>query len=86
MSKFIDRKGNEIEFNPFDNLPDWTPPPCPECGADEMYHKLVSHVPSSKAFRNQNGWYCAKCNAGAFQLGDFSESDAAQFAVSLANR
>lgn len=56
MSKFIDRKGNEIEFNPFDNLPDWTPPPYPECGADEMYHKLVSHVPSSKAFRNQNGW------------------------------
>ena len=51
-----------------------------------MYHKLVSHVPSSKAFRTQNGWHCAKCNAGAFQLGNFSESDAAQFAVSLVNR
>ncbi|MBD0788097.1 hypothetical protein HUO09_17220 [Vibrio sp. Y2-5] len=67
-------------------IQDWTPPPCPKCGADEMLHMLVSHIPTTKAFRTQNGWYCGKCNAGAFQLGNFSESDAAQLAVSLVNR
>lgn len=67
-------------------LPDWTPPPCPSCNANEMHHKLFSHVPSSKGFRTQNGWYCGSCKAGPFQLGSYSESDAAQFAVSLVNR
>jgi uncharacterized Zn finger protein len=67
-------------------LVDWTPLPCPTCGADEMYHKLVSHIPSSKAFRTLNGWYCGKCHAGAFQLGNVTESDAVRFAISLINK
>ncbi|MEI8659387.1 hypothetical protein [Vibrio sp. Hal054] len=67
-------------------LPDWTPPKCPKCGADAMYHRLVSHVPTTEAFRTKNGWYCAECNAGAFQLGGYSENDAAQFALALVNK
>ncbi|WP_165862921.1 hypothetical protein [Vibrio sinensis] len=50
-------------------LVDWTPPPCPECGADAMFHKLLSQIPSTKAFRMLNGWYCSECQAGPFQLG-----------------
>lgn len=65
---------------------DWTPPPCPKCGADDMYHHLASPIPTTKAFQEENGWYCGTCRAGAFQLGDFSESDAAQFALKTLNR
>jgi len=67
-------------------IPDWSPPVCPKCGASEMFHKLVSHIPTTKAFRNENGWYCGQCNAGPYQLGTYSENDAAQFALSLVNK
>lgn len=67
------------------NLTEWSPPPCPKCGSDDMIHKLMSLEPASISFRATNGWYCENCNAGPFQLGKFSESDAAQFAISLLN-
>ncbi|EMY6611192.1 hypothetical protein ABCL16_003449 [Vibrio parahaemolyticus] len=67
-------------------IPNWDPPPCPKCDAKEMHHKLFSHIPSSQAFRTKNGWYCGACKSGPYQLGGFSESDAAKFSVSLINR
>jgi len=67
-------------------LKDWTPPSCPKCGADEMAHKLFSHVPSTRAFREKNGWYCEKCKAGPFKLGNATESDAAQFSLKILNK
>jgi hypothetical protein len=46
-------------------IKDWTPPPCPKCGADDMYHHLASPIPTTKAFQKENGWYCGTCRAGA---------------------
>ncbi|EGR0524990.1 hypothetical protein FG062_14675 [Vibrio cholerae] len=63
----------------------WTPPPCPSCGKDEMEHKCVSHVQGTAAFK-KNGWYCQSCNAGPFQLGSVTEDECAAFANGLLNR
>lgn len=38
------------------DLPDLQLPPCPNCQADQMYHRCVSHIPGRSAFR-KNGWY-----------------------------
>jgi hypothetical protein len=60
-------------------------PFCPSCGLDDMYHRLVSHIPGCAAFR-QNGWYCQSCDAGPYQLGSVTEADAARYALELLNR
>lgn len=65
-------------------LADWTPPNCPNCNADSMLHKCISHVPGTASFR-KNGWYCESCSAGPFQLGNKTEADAASFALRLNN-
>lgn len=65
------------------DLPDLQLPPCPNCKADRMYHRCVSHIPGRAAFR-QNGWYCEACCSGPYQLGNVREDEAAVTAASLA--
>ncbi len=57
-------------------------PRCPECHADEMFHRCVSHIQTRAAFK-QNGWYCGKCNAGPYQLGTMTEAKAAGTAKAI---
>lgn len=64
------------------DLPDLEIPPCPNCQADQMYHRCVSHIPGRAAFR-RNGWYCQVCGSGPYQLGNVREEDGAAIAASL---
>ncbi|QHP82794.1 hypothetical protein EO763_23155 (plasmid) [Pectobacterium odoriferum] len=59
-------------------------PSCPSCGRDNMFHRLSNPDPTSETFI-LNGWYCDDCQAGPYQLGHFSEADAARFALTLLN-
>lgn len=57
---------------------------CPSCGHDDIYHLLVSTAGTDDFMKS--GWYCQTCHAGPFQLSNFSENEAARFAVELLNK
>lgn len=69
-------------------LPDWTPPPCPECSKAAMGHQFYG------IGDKRNGWYCDTCGSGSYQLGTQVEANqqvntetmAARFAITLINK
>ena len=67
-------------------IKNWSPPPCPSCGAEEMEHKLFTVIPNQEKPRLNSGWYCIMCKCGPYKLGNFSESDATQFSLILLNK
>ncbi|MDN2484003.1 hypothetical protein [Vibrio agarivorans] len=70
------------------DIPDWTPPACPECSKDTMEHRFYG------IGEKDNGWYCQSCGAGSYQLGSKDEASqgintevmAARFAIALLNK
>ena len=70
------------------DLPDRTPPPCPDCSSDMMEHRFYG------IGEKRNGWYCQSCGAGGYQLGSKdeaihcinTEAMAARFAIALLNK
>ncbi|MET4696128.1 hypothetical protein [Endozoicomonas lisbonensis] len=63
-------------------LSDMKIPRCPECQADAMFHRCISHIPTKAAFK-RNGWYCEQCKSGPYQLGTMTEAKAAETAKAL---